>query len=216
MLAVGTGQALRLARNGDADVLFVHHTPSEEQFVADGFGERRHEVMYNEFILVGPAADPAGIAGMTSASAAVARIANVGANFVSRGDDSGTHKRELELWRAVGLDAKNNDLNWYREAGSGMGATLNTAVAMAAYTLADSGTWLNFKNRRGLVVMLRGDPALFNPYGVILVDRKRHPHVKSVLGQRFVNWLISPAGQEAIEAFAINGERAFMPSAQGG
>jgi len=216
VLAVGTGQALRLARNGDADVLFVHHKPSEEQFVADGFGVRRHDVMYNEFVLVGPAEDPAGIAGLTSAGAAMARIAEAEAPFVSRGDDSGTHKRELALWREAGLDAAENDPHWYREAGSGMGATLNTAAAMAAYTLADSGTWLNFNNRQRLVPLLRGDPALFNPYGVILVDKKRHPHVKSEHGQRFVDWLISPAGQEAIGAFSINGERAFTPNAPGG
>ncbi len=216
VLAVGTGQALRLARNGDADVLFVHHEPSEEQFVADGFGVQRHNVMYNEFLLVGPEKDPAGIADLTNAVAAMMRIAKVGAPFVSRGDDSGTHKRELALWRLAGLDATENDPSWYREAGSGMGATLNTAAAMAAYTLVDSGTWLNFNNRQGLATLLRGDPGLFNRYGVILVDKERHPHVKSEHGQRFIEWLISPIGQNAIGAFTINGKRAFTPNAPGG
>ncbi len=215
VLAVGTGQALRLARNGDTDVLFVHHKPSEERFVADGFGVRRYDVMYNEFLLVGPADDPAKIADMTGAGAAMARIAEARAPFVSRGDDSGTHKRELALWRAAGLDVGENDSSWYREAGGGMGATLNTAAAMSAYTLADSGTWLNFNNRQGLTALLRGDPVLFNPYGVILVSQDKHSHVKSELGQRFINWLISPAGQEAIGSFTINGEQAFTPDARG-
>ena len=216
VLAVGTGQALRLARNGDADVLFVHHKPSEEQFVADGFGVQRHDVMYNEFLLIGPAEDPARIANLKNAGIAMARIAEAGAPFVSRGDDSGTHKRELFLWSLAGLDATENDPIWYREAGSGMGATLNTAAAMTAYTLADSGTWLNFSNRQGLTTLLRGDPVLFNRYGVVLVDKKRHPHVKSEHGQRFIDWLISPIGQNAIGAFTINGERAFTPNALGG
>ena len=216
VLAVGTGQALRLARNGDADVLFVHHKPSEEKFVADGFGVQRHEVMYNEFLIIGPAEDPAGIADMKNAGMAMTRIANARVPFVSRGDDSGTHKRELFLWHLAGLDATENDPGWYHEAGSGMGATLNTAAAMTAYTLVDSGTWLNFNNRQGLAVLLRGDPVLFNNYGVILVDKNRHPHVKSEHGQRFIDWLISPIGQNVIGAFMINGERAFTPSALGG
>ena len=214
VLAVGTGQAIRLAQNGDADVLFVHHKPSEDKFVADGFGEKRYAVMYNEFLLVGPAADPAGIVGMTGAAAALARIAEAGAPFVSRGDDSGTHKRELALWQAAGMDAQQLSPGWYREAGSGMGATLNIAAAMEAYSLADSGTWLNFNNRQGLKVVLRGDPALFNPYGVILVSKERHDHVKSGLGQRFIDWLIVPAGQAAIGSFTINGERAFTADAR--
>jgi tungstate transport system substrate-binding protein len=215
VLAVGTGQAIRLAQNGDADVLFVHHKPSEEKFVADGFGVRRYDVMYNEFVLVGPAADPAGIAGMTDAGAALAKIVESQAPFVSRGDDSGTHKREKALWRAAGINDVGQLLpSWYREAGSGMGATLNISAAMAAYTLADSGTWLNFNNRLGLEVVVRGDPALFNPYGVILVNKERHPHVKAELGQRFIDWLISAAGQAAINAFTINGKRAFTADAR--
>jgi len=214
VLAVGTGQAIRLAQNGDADVLLVHHKPSEEKFVADGFGVERFDVMHNEFLLVGPTADPAAVAGMTGAAAALARIAEAGAPFVSRGDDSGTHKREMALWRAADIDVAQQSSSWYREAGSGMGATLNIAAAMAAYTLADSGTWLNFNNRQGLEVVIRGDPALFNPYGVILVNQDKHPHVKSALGQRFIDWLISPAGQATISSFMINGERAFTADAR--
>ena len=215
VLAVGTGQAVRLAQNGDADVLFVHHKPSEEKFVTEGFGVRRYDVMYNEFVRVGPAADPAGVAGMAHAEAALAKIAESRAPFISRGDDSGTHKREKALWRAAGINDVDQLLpSWYREAGSGMGATLNISAAMAAYTLADTGTWLNFNNRLGLEVVVRGDPALFNPYGVILVNKERHPHVKSDLGQRFIDWLISPAGQAAINAFTINGERAFTADAR--
>lgn len=215
VLAVGTGQAIRLAQNGDADVLFVHHKPSEEKFVAERFGVRRYDVMYNEFVVVGPAADPAGIADMAHAEAALAKIADSQAPFVSRGDDSGTHKREKALWRAAGIDDVGQlSPSWYREAGSGMGATLNIAAAMAAYTLADFGTWLNFNNRLDLETMVRGDPVLFNPYGVILVNKERHPHVKSDLGQRFIDWLISPAGQAAITAFTINGERAFTADAR--
>jgi len=215
VLAVGTGQAIRLAKNGDADVLFVHHKPSEEKFVAEGFGVRRYDVMYNEFVMVGPAADPAGVAGMALAGAALTKIAESRAPFISRGDDSGTHKREKALWRAAGIyDVGQLSPSWYREAGSGMGATLNISAAMAAYTLADTGTWLNFNNRLNLEVVVRGDPALFNPYGVILVNKERHPHVKSDLGQRFIDWLISSAGQAAINTFTINGERAFTADAQ--
>ena len=214
VLAVGTGQAVRLARNGDADILFVHHKPSEEKFVADGFGVERFDVMYNEFVIVGPASDPAGIAGIIRAPAALAQIARTRAPFVSRGDDSGTHKRELSLWRSAGIDIAEVSAAWYREAGSGMGATLNIAAAMAAYTFADSGSWLNFHNRQGLTVVLRGDPVLFNQYGVILVNPDKHPHVKSALGQRFIDWLLSAAGQAAIDSFTINGERAFTANAQ--
>jgi len=215
VLAVGTGQAVRLAQNGDADVLLVHHKPSEEKFVTEGFGVRRYDVMYNEFVMVGPATDPAGVAGMAHARAALAKIAESQAPFISRGDDSGTHKREKALWLAAGIDDVGQlSPSWYREAGSGMGATLNISAAMRAYTLVDTGTWLNFNNRLGLEVLVRGDPALFNPYGVILVNKERHPHVKYDLGQRFIDWLISPAGQAAINAFTINGERAFTADAR--
>ena len=213
VLAVGTGQAVRLTRNGDADILFVHHKPSEEKFVADGFGVERFDVMYNEFVLVGPAVDPAAIGNQTEAPAALKAVAQAAAPFVSRGDESGTHKRELSLWQAADIDISQAIGGWYRETGSGMGATLNIAAAMEAYTLADSGTWLNFHNRRGLKIVLRGDPLLFNQYGVILVNKAKHPHVKSALGQRFIDWLLSAAGQSAINSFTIEGERAFTANA---
>ncbi len=213
VVAVGTGQAIRLARNGDADVLFVHHRPSEEKFVADGFGVQRFGVMYNDFVIAGPKDDPARIAGMRDAAKALKKIAGARAPFVSRGDDSGTHKKELALWRAAGVDTARASGTWYRETGSGMGATLNTASAMQGYALADRGTWLSFKNRAGLRVLVEGDTRLFNPYGVILVNPKRHPHVKADLGREFIAWLISPEGQAAIGDFRINGEILFKPNA---
>ncbi len=213
VLAVGTGQAVRLARNGDADILLVHHKPSEEKFVADGFGVARFDVMYNEFVIVGPAADPAAIAGTALAATALGKIAGAGAPFISRGDDSGTHKREKSLWQQAGIDSATLASNWYRETGSGMGATLNIAAAMEAYTLADSGTWMSFHNRQGLEILMRGDPLMFNQYGVVLVNKAKHPHVKSALGQRFVDWLLSRAGQTTINSFTIDGERAFTANA---
>ena len=213
VVAVGTGQAIRLARNGDADVLFVHHRPSEEKFVADGFGVQRFGVMYNDFVIAGPKDDPARIAGMRDAAKALKKIAGARAPFVSRGDDSGTHKKELALWRAAGVDTARASGTWYRETGSGMGATLNTASAMQGYALADRGTWLSFKNRAGLRVLVEGDTRLFNPYGVILVNPKRHPHVKADLGREFIAWLISPEGQAAIGAFRVNGQVLFKPNA---
>ncbi len=213
VVAVGTGQAIRLARNGDADVLLVHHTPSELRFVAEGFGVRRHQIMVNDFVIVGPAGDPAGIGGSTDAVGALRRIAAAGTPFVSRGDDSGTHKRERGLWRAAGVDPA-AAAGWYREVGAGMGATLNTAAAMDAYTLADRGTWLGFRNRAGLVVLVEGDDRLINPYGAILVDPARHPHVKAELGQVFIDWLVSPEGQAAIASFTIAGESPFTPNAR--
>ena len=213
VVAVGTGQAIRLARNGDADVLFVHHRPSEEKFVAEGFGVRRFDVMVNDFVIAGPKDDPARIAGVRDAAKALAKIARGRAPFVSRGDDSGTHKKELGLWRAAGVDVVQASGTWYRETGSGMGATLNTASAMQAYVLVDRGTWLSFKNRAGLRVLVEGDERLFNPYGVILVNPERHPHVKADLGREFIAWLISPEGQAAIGAFRINGQVLFKPNA---
>ena len=213
VVAVGTGQAIRLARNGDADVLFVHHRPSEEKFVADGFGVQRFGVMYNDFVIAGPKDDPARIAGMRDAAKALKKIAGARAPFVSRGDDSGTHKKELALWRAAGVDTARASGDWYRETGSGMGATLNTASAMQGYALADRGTWLSFKNLAGLRVLVEGDTRLFNPYGVILVNPKRHPHVKADLGREFIAWLISPEGQAAIGAFRVNGQVLFKPNA---
>ncbi len=209
VVAVGTGAALRLARNGDADVLIVHHRASEEAFVAAGHGRARHDLMHNDFLLVGPQADPAGIGGGTDAAAALARIAGRGALFVSRGDDSGTHKRELALWAESGVDPRPASGTWYRETGSGMGATLNAAAAMAAYTLADRGTWLSFRNVRELGPLVEGDPRLRNDYGVILVDPARHPHVKAALGQAFVDWLLSAEGRAAIASFRIGGRQLF-------
>ena len=208
VVAVGTGAALKLGERGDVDVVLVHARGAEERFVAAGFGLGRRDVMVNDFIIVGPAADPASIKGMASAPAALARIAERRAPFVSRGDDSGTHKAELRLW-----DARQSG-DWYREAGAGMGATLNTARAMDAYTLADRGTWLSFANRGSLVALVEGDPRLVNPYGVILVNPARQPHVKAADGGAFIDWLTGPQGQAAIGAFTINGEGLFTPSAE--
>ncbi len=215
VVAVGTGQAIRLARNGDADVLFVHHTPSEEKFIADGFGVTRHDVMYNDFVLLGPAGDPAGIAGMTDAGAALARIAGVKAAFASRGDDSGTHKKELGLWRAAAIDPAKSAGGWYRATGSGMGATLNTAVAMDAYALSDRATWIAFQNKRGHGIVVEGDARLFNQYGVMAVNPAKHPHVKAAAGRIFVDWLISGEGQRAIAAYRRGGKQLFFPNAGG-
>ncbi len=213
VVAVGTGQAIRLAERGDADVLLVHHKPSEEKFVADGFGVRRFDVMYNDFVIVGPAADPAGIRGLNDAPAALARIAAAGQPFASRADDSGTHKLELELWKKAGVDVKAASGTWYRETGSGMGATLNTASGLDAYAITDRGTWLSFNNKGTLAIMVEGDKALFNQYGVILVNPARHQHVKAKDGQAFVDWLISAPGQAAINAYTINGEPLFFANA---
>jgi len=215
VIAVGTGQAIRLARNGDADVLFVHHKPSEEKFVADGFGVARHDVMYNDFVLLGPAGDPAKISDIDDAPAAFARIAGEKAIFASRGDDSGTHKKELGLWRAAGIDPAKNTSGWYRATGSGMGATLNTAVAMDAYVMSDRATWIAFQNKRGHKIVFEGDTRLFNQYGVILVNSAKHPHVKARAGQKFVDWLISGDGQRAIATYRRGGQQLFFPNAGG-
>ena len=213
VVAKGTGQAIRMAERGDADVLFVHHTPSEKAFVAEGYGVARHDVMYNDFVLVGPTDDPAQVHGMTRASLALAKIAASGAPFASRGDDSGTHKTEMGLWRRAGMDPSGASGTWYRETGSGMGATLNTAAGMEAYTLTDRGTWIAFKNKAGLDIHVAGDPALFNQYGVILVDPDRFPHVKADMGRRFIDWLLSDAGQQAIAAYRLDGQQLFFPNA---
>jgi len=213
VVAVGTGQAIRIARKGDADVLFVHHRPSEDKFVADGFGVKRYGVMVNDFVIVGPKSDPAGIQGGKDAGKALAMIASKHAVFVSRGDDSGTHKRERSVWKAASIDPVKDSGGWYRETGSGMGATLNTAVAMDGYALADRGTWLSFKNRGSLVVEVEGDSRLMNPYGVMLVNPKKYPHVKAKEGQKFIDWLVSDEGQSAIGAFKINGKVLFKPNA---
>lgn len=213
VVAVGTGQAIRLARNGDADVLLVHHRASEEAFVAEGHGTARFDLMYNDFVLVGPADDPAEIAGMTDAAAALRTIADREAPFLSRGDDSGTHKRERTLWEAAGRDAAAASGTWYREAGQGMGATLNTASMMAAYTLTDRATWLKQREALDLRLLLAGDPRLRNQYGVIAVNPAMHPHVRAEAARRFVGWLLSPAGQTAVSAVTIDGERLFTPNA---
>ena len=214
VVAVGTGQAIRLARNGDADLLLVHDKPSEEAFVAEGYGSQRFDLMYNDFVVVGPASDPAGIAGTGDAAAALAGIAAAKAPFVSRGDDSGTHRREQALWAAAGVDPTGASGTWYREAGQGMGATLNTATMMEAYTLADHGTWLSMRGRLDLRVVVEGDARLRNQYGITLVSPERHPHVKAAFARRFADWLLSPAGQAAIDGFAIDGERLFIPNAR--
>lgn len=210
VVAVGTGQAIQLAKNGDADVLFVHHKASEIKFVAEGYGVKRFDVMYNDFVLVGPEADPAQITGIPDATTALQRIAETKSIFASRGDDSGTNKKELELWRDAGIDIKISSGTWYRELGSGMGATLNGAASMNAYTLTDRGTWLSFQNRKGLKVLSQGDTRLFNPYGVILVNAEKYPHIKSAWGQVFIDWLISPVGQKAISSYKVEGQQLFF------
>ena len=214
VVVVGTGRALQLARNGDVDVVLVHDRESEERLVAEGYGEERFDVMYNDFVIVGPQSDPVGIAESKQAAPALAKIAAVGAIFVSRGDDSGTHKAERRLWRESGFDPTEASGTWYRETGSGMGATLNTAVALDGYALADRGTWLSFRNRGSLEILIEGDELLFNPYGVILVDPKRHPHVKAREGRQFIDWLLSPEGQAAISTVRVEGEALFHPSAK--
>ena len=215
VVAVGTGQALKNARNGDGDVLLVHAKSAEERFIADSFGVERFDVMYNDFVIVGPNADPAGFAGGRNAPAALAAIAETGAAFASRGDDSGTHKKEMQLWQAAGIDPTEASGRWYRETGSGMGTTLNIAVGMGAYTLTDRATWIAFDNKGDFMVLLEGDAALFNQYGVILVNPARHPHVKAEDGQRFIDWLTGPAGQSAIAAFQVDGQQLFHPNAGG-
>jgi len=215
VVAVGTGQAIRMAQNGDADVLLVHHRSSEVKFVAEGYGVERFDVMYNDFVLVGPAADPAGIRGMKLAQDAMARIAGAKAIFVSRGDESGTHKAEQALWAKAGVDAAAASGTWYRELGSGMGATLNAAAGQAAYTLSDRGTWIAFRNKQDLELLVQGDPLLFNQYGVILVNPEKHPHVKRAEGQAFIDWLVGREGQQAIDGFRVGGQELFFANAGG-
>src|SRR5215210_4877569 len=212
VVALGTGQALDIARRGDADVVFVHDKEAEERFVADGFGVRRHEVMYNDFVVVGPKSDPAGAAGK-DIQAALRRIAAAKAPFVSRGDRSGTHAAELRFWRDAGLDLAAIKGEWYKEIGQGMGPALNTASAASAYLLSDRGTWLGFKNRGDLVILVEGDERMFNQYGVMLVNPARHPQVKAADGQRFVDWLVSGEGQKTIAEYRIDGEQLFFPNA---
>ncbi len=213
VVAQGTGQALDTARRGDADVVFVHAKSQEEKFVAEGHGVKRFEVMYNDFILVGPKSDPAKIGGTRDIVAALKKIKAAQAPFASRADRSGTHTAELNLWKAAGIDIAKDKGPWYRETGSGMGATLNTAAGMNAYALADRGTWLSFKNRGDLVISVEGDKRLFNQYGVILVNPAKHPHVKKEMGQTFIDWLLSTEGQKAIGDYRINGQQLFVPNA---
>jgi len=215
VVAVGTGAALRLGEAGDADVLLVHARAAEDEFVAKSYGAFRRDVMYNDFVIVGPGADPAGIAGGSDAVAALQKVAAAKSVFVSRGDDSGTHKAEMRLWAASGIDPRAHSGAWYKQTGSGMGATLNTTSSLNAYTLSDRGTWLSFQNRGLLAIMVEGDPRLFNPYGVILVNPARHPHVKVADANAFIDWLTGADGQRAISGFRINGERLFTPSATG-
>jgi tungstate transport system substrate-binding protein len=212
-VAQGTGQALDTGRRGDADVVFVHAKAQEEKFVNDGFGVKRYPVMYNDFVLIGPKSDPAGIKGMSDVARALQTIKAKEAPFISRGDRSGTHTAELDLWKAAGIDIGKEKGPWYKEIGQGMGAALNTASAANAYVLADRGTWLSFKNRGDLDILVAGDKKLFNQYGVILVNPEKHPHVKKALGQAFINWLVSPQGQKAIADYKINGQELFFPNA---
>jgi tungstate transport system substrate-binding protein len=213
VVAQGTGQALDTGRRGDADVLFVHAKAQEEKFVADGFGVKRFPVMYNDFVLIGPKSDPAGIKGKSDIVASLQTIKAKAASFISRGDRSGTHIAELDLWKAAGIDIAKDRGPWYKEIGQGMGAALNTASAANAYVLADRGTWIAFKNRGELDIVVQGDKRLFNQYGVMLVNPAKHPHVKKELGQAFIDWLVSAAGQKAIADYKIEGQQLFFPNA---
>ncbi|HNY45667.1 MAG TPA: extracellular solute-binding protein [Casimicrobium sp.] len=212
VVALGTGQALDVGRRGDADVVFVHDQPAEEKFVAEGAGVERVAVMYNDFVLIGPANDPAKALGKDIV-AGLKAVYGAKAPFVSRGDKSGTHAAELRYWKQAGLDPATEKQSWYRDTGSGMGPALNTAAAMNAYILADRGTWLSFKNRQSLKIVVEGDAKLFNQYGVILVNPKKHAHVKAVAGQKFVDWLVSAEGQGVIASYKIGGEQLFFPNA---
>jgi len=213
VVAVGTGPAIKNAMNGDGDVLLVHDKPAEEKFVAEGYGVERFDLMYNDFIVVGPPNDPAGIAGMKDARAALKKIADGKSLFASRRDNSGTHSKELALWKAAGVDPVAASGTWYRETGSGMGATLNTAVGMGAYALTDRGTWISFRNKGNYKIVIEGDPDLFNQYGVILVNPAKFPNVKAKQGQAFVDWLRSDEGQRAIAEFKVDGQSLFFPNA---
>ena len=213
VVAQGTGQALKSGINGDVDLLFVHDKAREEQFVADGFGLARRDVMFNDFVLIGPQADPARIAGGKDVATALAAVARSASPFASRGDNSGTHAAELRFWKQAGVDPKAGSGNWYRETGSGMGPTLNVAAQMSAYTISDRGTWLNFRNRADLAILVQGDQRLFNQYGVIVVNPARHPHVKKDLAQQFADWIVSREGQETIASYKIGGQPLFFPNA---
>ncbi len=216
VVPVGTGQAIKNAQNCDGDVLLVHAKPAEEKFVAEGYGVERFDLMYNDFIIVGPPSDPAGIGGMKDATAALKKVAAAEATFASRGDDSGTDKKEKALWTAAGVDIAGASGTWYRETGSGMGATLNAGVGMGAYVMTDRATWISFKNKADFEIVVEGDEALFNQYGVILINPAKCPSVKADLGQQFVDWLVSEKGQKAIGAFQVDGQQLFFPNASPG
>ncbi len=211
VVAVGTGQAIKIAENGDADALLVHHRPSEDAFVTEGFGIDRRDVMYNDFVIIGPASDPADVANATSVKDVFQRLAKTTPLFISRGDDSGTHKKEQEMWRAAGLSPNGA---WYREIGAGMGAALNMAAATDAYLMSDRGTWLSFGNTQNLQILFQGQPVLRNPYGLILVNPTRHPHVDVESARRFADWITSETGQQAISNFRVENKQLFCPNAQ--
>ena len=213
VVAVGTGQAIRNARNGDGDVLLVHAKAAEEKFVADGFGVKRFDVMYNDFVIVGPPSDPAHIAGLSDAKKALRKIAATRAPFASRGDNSGTHIKEKQLWAAENLNPAKESGTWYRETGSGMGATLNVGVGMGAYVLTDRATWLSHGNKGDFKLYVQGDKALFNQYGIILINPAKHPRVKASAGQRFIDWILGPQGQRAIAGYKLRGQQLFFPNA---
>ncbi|GJM03839.1 MAG: tungsten ABC transporter substrate-binding protein [Rhodomicrobium sp.] len=216
VVAVGTGQAIKNARNGDGDVLLVHAKSAEEKFVNEGYGVKRYDVMFNDFIILGPKTDPAKISGMKDVTAALKKISTAKSVFTSRGDDSGTHKKELKLWQAAGLarsDDKNKGESWYRETGSGMGSTLNVASGMGAYVMSDRATWLAFKNKGNLEILVEGDKRLFNQYGVILVNPEKHKNVKKAAGETFIQWITGPEGQAAIQGFKLDGKQLFFPNA---
>ena len=213
VVAVGTGQALDIGRRGDADVVFVHDKPAEEKFLDEGFTTKRNEVMYNDFVLIGPKSDPAKIGGGKDIQAALQKIAASQSPFISRGDKSGTHAAELRYWKGAGIEVSPNSA-WYKETGSGMGPALNTASAMSGYILSDRATWLTFKNRGDLSILVQGDPRLFNQYGVMLVNPSKYPQVKKVEGQAFIDWLISKEGQDTIASYKVGGEQLFFPNAK--
>ena len=214
VVAVGTGQAIKNAANGDGDVLFVHARAAEEKFVANGDGVKRTDVMYNDFVIVGPPSDPAGIAGMSDAVAAFGKIAEQGSLFVSRGDESGTHIAERQLWQEALIDVRAASGSWYRETGSGMGATLNIGTQMGAYILTDRATWIAFGNKGNFKVVVEGDKRLFNQYGITLVNAEKHTNVKAELGQLFIDWVLSDEGQSAIAAYSVDGQQLFFPNAK--
>jgi tungstate transport system substrate-binding protein len=213
VVAVGTGQALDIGKRGDADVVFVHDKAAEEKWLAEGNGVERYPVMYNDFVLIGPKADPAHVAGGKDITVALKKVLEAKAPFVSRADKSGTHSAELRLWKDAGIDIATAKGPWYRETGSGMGPALNTAAGLDAYVMSDRGTWLNFHNRGNLTIVVQGDKRLFNQYGVMLVNPAKHPTVKKELGQKFIDWLVSKRGQDVIASYKINGEQLFFPNA---